>query len=202
MKKAVLVLAIALCSQLSSAQIQFGVKGGVNYNSNSFTNVTNDVFSGAKSKTGYHLGAWMKAKLFGIYIRPELVYTQLKNDVVYTGTMSLQKSTAYTFKKIDVPVLFGKKVLGFANVFIGPSFQYVLSSKFSLSDISNVQIADFSMGLQFGAGVDIGRLGLDVRWERSLSGIETTFLDSTITNGSVNFDTRINQIIIGLSYRL
>jgi len=202
MKKAVLVLAIALCSQLSSAQIQFGVKGGVNYNSNSFSNVTNDVFSGAKSKTGYHVGVWLKAKLLGIYIRPELVYTQLKNDVVYTGTMSLQKSTAYTFNKIDVPILFGKKVLGFANVFIGPSFQYVLSSKFSLSDISNVQIADFSMGLQFGAGVDIGRLGLDIRWERSLSGIETTFLDSTITNGSVNFDTRINQIILGVSYRL
>ncbi len=202
MKKVILVLTIALCSQLSFGQVQFGVKGGVNYNSNSFTNVTNDVFSGAKSKTGYHVGMWLRAKFLGIYIRPELVYTQLKNDVVYTGDMSLQKATDYTFKKIDVPVLFGKKVLGFANVFIGPSFQYVLSSKFSLSDITNVEIADFSMGLQFGAGVDIGRLGLDVRWERSLSGIETTFLDTAITNGSVNFDTRVNQIIVGISYRL
>lgn len=183
-------------------QIQFGIKGGINYNSNSFTNVTNDVFSGAKSKAGYHAGIWLKAKLLGIYIRPELVYTQLENDVVYTGNINQQKSTSYSFNKIDVPVLFGKKILGIANVFVGPSFQYVLSSKFSLSDITNVNIADFSMGLQFGAGVDIGRLGLDVRWERSLSGIETSFLDSTITNGAVNFDTRVNQIIVGLSYRL
>lgn len=192
---------VALCSQFTSAQMQFGVKAGVNYNSDSFTNVTNDVFSGAKSKTGYHAGVWLRAKFLGIYLRPELVYTQLKNDVVYSAN-ALQKSTAYTFNKIDVPVLFGKKILGIANVFIGPSFQYVLSSDFSLGDITDVKIDDFSMGLQFGAGFDLGRLGFDVRWERSLSGIETRFLDSTITNGAVNFDTRVNQIIIGLSYRL
>lgn len=193
---------VALCSQLSSAQIQFGIKAGVNYNSDSFSNVTNDVFSGAKSKTGYHLGIWTKAKFLGIYLRPELVYTQLKNEVTYNNLPSPQKTTSYTFNKIDVPVLFGKKILGFANVFAGPSFQYILSSNFGLSEITNVKIKDFSMGLQFGAGVDIGRLGVDVRWERSLSGVETSFLDSTITNGAVNFDTRVNQIIVGLSYRL
>lgn len=202
MKKIVFVIMVALCSQLSSAQIQFGIKAGVNYNSDSFSNVTNDVFSGAKSKTGYHLGIWTKAKFLGIYLRPELVYTQLKNEVTYNNLPSPQKTTSYTFNKIDVPVLFGKKILGFANVFAGPSFQYILSSNFGLSEITNVKIKDFSMGLQFGAGVDIGRLGVDVRWERSLSGVETSFLDSTITNGAVNFDTRVNQIIVGLSYRL
>lgn len=202
MKKIVFVLMLILCSQVSSAQIQFGIKGGVNYNSDSFSNVSSDVFSGAKSKTGYHLGVWTRAKFLGIYLRPELVYTQLKNEVVYSGDPMLQKSTSYTFSKIDVPVLFGKKILGFANVFAGPSFQYVVSSKFGLSDITNVKIKDFSMGLQFGAGVDIGRIGVDVRWERSLSGVETSFLDNNITNGNVNFDTRVNQIIIGLSYRL
>jgi hypothetical protein len=202
MKKIVFVIMVALCSQLSSAQIQFGIKAGVNYNSDSFSNVTNDVFSGAKSKTGYHLGVWTKAKFLGIYLRPELVYTQLKNEVTYNNLPSPQKTTSYTFHKIDVPVLFGKKILGFANVFAGPSFQYILSSNFGLSEITNVKIKDFSMGLQFGAGVDIGRLGVDVRWERSLSGVETSFLDSTITNGAVNFDTRVNQIIVGLSYRL
>ncbi|MFY0604362.1 MAG: PorT family protein [Flavobacteriaceae bacterium] len=202
MKKIVFVFMIALCSQLSNAQIQFGVKAGINYNSDSFSNVTNDVFSGAKSKSGYHVGVWTRAKLFGIYIRPELVYTQLKNEVVYSSNPTTQKSTTYTFNKIDIPILFGKKILGFANVFAGPSFQYALSSKFGLSDITEVKVEDFTMGLQFGAGVDLGRIGIDIRWERSLSGTETSFLDSTVTNGSVNFDTRVNQIIVGLSYRL
>jgi hypothetical protein len=42
-------------------------------------------------------------------------------------------------------------------------------------------------------------LGIDVRWERSFNDIESTFLDNSTT---IEFDTRVNQIIIGLSYRL
>ena len=55
------------------------------------------------------------------------------------------------------------------------------------------------MGLQFGGGVEFGKLGIDLRWERAFSGIESTFLAGAIER---NFDTRINQIIIGLSYKL
>jgi len=45
----------------------------------------------------------------------------------------------------------------------------------------------------------LGRLGIDVRWEQVFNDTESRFLDGT-TN--VRFDTRINQIIVGLSYRL
>lgn len=142
MKKLLLVLMVALCGQLVSGQVQFGIKAGVNYNSDSFSNVTNDVFSGAKSKTGYHAGVWLRAKFLGVYVRPELVYTQLKNDVTYSGNPTLPKGTSYTFSKIDVPVLIGKRVLKVVNIFAGPSFQYITSSDFSLSDITNVKTGD------------------------------------------------------------
>ena len=199
MKKVILMLALAFgLSQAANAQINFGVKGGINYNSNSIKEVQTDVFDGAKSKTGYHAGIWLRFKIpvIGLYLRPELVYTSLENEVLYKTSGN---TTSYNFKKIDIPVLLGKKIFGIGNVYVGPSFQYILDSDFSFSDIPNVEADGFTVGLQFGGGIELGRLGIDVRWERAFSGIESTFIG---TAGNVNFDTRINQIILGLSYRL
>ena len=204
MKK--VLFALILCvgmSQYADAQLQVGLKAGVNYNSDSFSDVSNDVLDGAKSKTGYHAGLWFRAKLpiVGLYLRPEIVYTELTNEVTYDNSLLVRRSTDYKFRKIDVPVLLGKKVLGIGNIFAGPSFQYILSSDFGLNDLSEVSISNFSLGIQLGGGVEFGRLGIDVRWERSLSKAETKFVDNAI-NSEVNFDTRVNQIIFGISYRL
>lgn len=199
MKKAILVLVMALgFSQFSNAQLDFGIKGGLNYNSNSIKESAQDVFDGAKSRTGYHAGIWLRLNLpvVGLYVRPELVYTNLKSEVFYK---TVAKSTNFDFQKIDIPVLLGKKIFGIGNVYIGPSFQYILDSDFSISDIPNVDGDGFTVGLQFGGGVEFGRLGIDVRWERAFSDIESSFVGNL---GSVSYDTRINQIIFGLSYRL
>jgi len=198
MKKFFLLICLAFAfSQTTNAQVSFGLKGGINYNSNSIENVSEDVFSGAKSKTGYHAGIWLRFKVpvIGLYIRPELIYTNIENSVTYNNT-----SSSYKFQKIDVPVLLGKKIFGVGNIFIGPSFQYVLDSDFGFDDISDIDTSGFVAGLTFGGGFELGKIGIDVRWERSFSGIESSFARTAATN--VNFDTRVNQIIFGLSYRL
>lgn len=191
-----MILAFGL-SQASSAQINFGIKGGINYNSNSIKEVQTDVFDGAESKAGYHAGIWLRFKIpvIGLYLRPELVYTNLENEVLYKSSGN---TSEYNFQKIDIPVLLGKKIFSIGNIYIGPSFQYILDSDFSFDDIENVDADGFTVGLQFGGGIELGKLGLDVRWERAFSGVESTFLAGNVKQ---SFDTRINQIIIGLSYR-
>ncbi|MBU3012422.1 PorT family protein [Polaribacter vadi] len=199
MKKVIVFMLLAFgLSQTSNAQIQFGVKGGVNYNSNSIKETSTDVFNGAKSKTGYHGGIWLRAKLpiVGFYIRPELVYTNLENEVFYKTS---NETTTHTFQKIDIPVLLGKKIFGIGNVFIGPSFQYILDSDFGIEDIKNVEADGFTVGLQFGGGIEFGKLGIDVRWERGFSDVESSFVGNL---GNVEYDTRVNQIIVGLSIQL
>jgi hypothetical protein len=193
-----------LLTKNSQAQLQFGLKAGLNYNSDSFENVSNDVLNGAKTKTGIHTGLWMRAKLpvIGFYIRPEIIYTELNNSVNYDNQFSAPKTTDFKFRKIDVPVLIGKKILGIGNVFAGPSIQYILSSDFELNDLREVSTESFSLGIQLGGGVELGRLGLDIRWERGLSKTETVFVDNSISNSNFNFDKRVSQIIIGISYRL
>ena len=193
-----------LVTQQSQAQLQFGVKAGINYNSDSFESVSDDVLNGAKTKTGLHTGVWLRAKLpvIGFYIRRELMYTELNNSVNYDSDFAVPRNTNFKFRKIDVPVLIGKKFLGIGNVFAGPSFQYILSSDFELNDLKEVSTENFSLGIQLGGGVELGRLGFDIRWERGLSKTETVFIDNTINDTNFNFDKRVSQIIFGISYRL
>ena len=200
MKKILLILCLALgFSQTSSAQLQFGIKAGINYNNNgnlTLSGVVNNAVQGADAKSGFHAGIWLRGKLpiVGVYIRPEFVYTQVKSQYLYKGN-----NTSYDFKKIDVPVLVGTKLFGIANVFIGPSFQYILNSDFGLNTVNEISLDKFSVGMQSGFGVEFGKLGIDVRWERGLSSTEAIFVDNT-TN--INIDNRTNQIILGLSFRL
>jgi hypothetical protein len=197
MKKIILILCLAFgFSQMSNSQVAFGIKGGVNYNNNgdaTFSSAGNDVIDGAESKSGYHAGIWFRGKLpiIGLYLRPEIVFTQIKSEYLYKNT-----STDYNFKKIDIPVLLGKKVLGFGNVFIGPSFQYILEDEFNFSDFTTDEFDKFSVGLQMGVGVEFGKVGIDVRWERGLSNTEAKFAND------LNIDNRTNQIIFGLSLEL
>jgi hypothetical protein len=200
MKKVIFMMCLAFgLSQTSNAQIQFGIKAGMNYNNNgdlTLSNVVNNTVTGAGTESGYHAGLWFRGKIpvIGVYLRPEIVYTQIKNNYVYKSSV-----TAYDFKKIDVPVLIGKKIFGIGNVFIGPSFQYILGTDFGLSTVNEVSLDKFSVGMQSGFGLEIGRIGFDVRWERGLSSTEARFVDNS-TN--FNIDNRTNQIIVGLSYRL
>ena len=122
MKKTIFILFLVIgTSQISNAQINFGIKGGVNYNSDSFQEVQTDVLSGAKSKTGFHAGIWTRFKLpiIGLYIRPELVYTSLKSEL--TSKNSSDKST-FDFQKIDVPVLLGKRIFKIGHIYAGHRF--------------------------------------------------------------------------------
>jgi hypothetical protein len=200
MKRVLLIMCLTLgLSQVSSAQIQFGVKAGINYNDNGdlkLSNVVSNTVEGADAKSGFHAGVWFRGKLpiIGLYLRPEIVYTQVKSEYLYKGF-----SASYDFKKIDVPVLLGKKFFGVVNLFVGPSFQYVLSTDFGLNTVNEVSLDKFSLGLQSGFGLEFGKLGVDVRWERGLSSSEASFADGV---GNFTIDNRTNQIILGVSYRL
>ena len=199
MKKVILMVCLAFTfSQASIAQVDFGVKAGINYNNNgdaTFSSTSEDVVSGGDSKSGFHAGVWFRGKLplVGLYIRPEIVYTQVKNE--YTDKR-INQTTDYEYQKIDVPVLIGKKFLGVANAFIGPSFQYIIDDSFEFGDLTADEFDQFSVGLQMGVGVELGRLGIDVRWERGLSNTEAKFANN------VTVDNRTDQIIFGLSLEL
>lgn len=203
MKKLCCTLIFTLLTITTHSQINYGIKGGLNFNSPKEANIggaVNGDFK-AENRLGYHLGVFMEAKVpvLGVFIRPEVNYTSIKSE--YIGLVKLGPQTL-TINKIDVPVLVGAKI-GPLRVFLGPSLQYIIKSDFNIDEFKNVDTDAFSMGMQVGIGVQFGKFGVDARWERGLSKSESKFVTAAnSTNIAVNFDTRPNQFILSVSYRL
>ncbi|TWO30754.1 PorT family protein [Seonamhaeicola sediminis] len=170
----------------------FGFKAGLNYNANG--NYFDSVGENAKHpdrNIGYHFG------LFGkvgnkIYFKPEAVFTSTKSDY---------NDDTFKMQKIDVPLLVGAKVIGPLSVFGGPSLQFILDSEFDNISINNIE-NDFSVGLNFGIGLNLNKIGIDVRYERGFNNNEATFLNNNINNIEDRLDTRPDQLILSLSFIL
>ncbi|UJH67970.1 porin family protein [Allomuricauda sp. SCSIO 65647] len=195
MKKTLLTVVMALMGIATFAQAGpgFGIKAGLNYNGNGdYFNSAEQAFENPDRNAGFHVGVYGKLGN-RIYVRPELVYTSTSSDY-NEGDLKINK--------LDLPVLVGAKIIGPLHAFIGPSFQYILSTKFDdvkFDDVEN----DFTVGLNLGAGLNLGKFGVDLRYERGFTENEVNFIDTNITNlNGDRVDTRPDQLILSLSLKL
>jgi hypothetical protein len=195
MKKTLLTVALAAFSAITYAQTDsnFGVKAGLNYNANG------DYFESASAaarnpdrNVGYHIGFFGQIGS-SVYLRPELVYTSTTSDY---------DNEDFKMQKLDLPLLLGTRVIGPLHVFAGPAFQYILDTEYdgiTISDVKN----DFTVGLNIGAGINLGKLGVDLRYERGFSDNEARFINTNLTTvGESRIDTRPDQLILSFSLKL
>ena len=95
---------------------------------------------------GADLGLFFRFSIFRFYLQPEINYV-IRN----------QKENEYKSHHLDIPILFGLKVIDFKQfkirLFVGPE----VCVKFK----DHISKNDFQMGLQAGAGVDIWRFTFD-----------------------------------------
>lgn len=196
MKNPLLILMFLMAFSLTSVAQDgggFGIKAGLNYNANGdYFESIGDNAQNPDRNIGYHVGVFGKiGNTF--YFRPELVYTLTKSDY---------DSDDFTMKKIDAPLLFGVKVLGPVTVFGGPSLQYILDTEFDGINIDDVN-DDFTVGLNFGIGLNFNKIGIDLRYERGFSDNEAVFINDNLGDGVVSrIDTRPDQLILSLSLKL
>jgi hypothetical protein len=197
MKKRTVLFAFAFLATIMfmNAQSDFGIKAGLSYNSNGDLKEITDIYNhGGEGKSGFNIGFYGKINLGAIYVRPELVYTKTTSEYI----LNTGNTEDYKLSKIDAPVLVGINLIGPLNVFAGPAFQYILDNELDGIDISDVK-NEFSVGVNIGASVEFGRIGIDIRYERGLSENEANW-----TNAGETFtlDSRPEQIIFSLSYSL
>jgi len=88
------------------------------------------------------------------------------------------------------------------HVFAGPAFQYILDTEFDGIGIEKIE-NDFTVGANLGAGVNLGKLGIDIRYERGFNNNEASFINTNITEvGPSRIDARPDQLIVSLSLKL
>ncbi|HMQ43998.1 MAG TPA: outer membrane beta-barrel protein [Mariniflexile sp.] len=193
-KQLLFSLALALMAPmaiLAQTGTGIGLKAGLNYNGNGdyFESVSTNAQHPDRN-VGYHVGLFGKIGT-KVYFKPEVVYTSTKSDY---------KDADFKMQKLDAPLLVGLKVLGPVSVFGGPALQYILDTEFdgiSINDVEN----DFSVGLNFGIGINFKKVGIDLRYERGLSDNEAEFINNNI-NIPDRLDTRPDQLILSVSLLL
>jgi len=166
------------------AQLHLGIKGGVSM-SKLTTNI-NDVVEAAK--TGYQLGAFVRiGKKF--HLQPEVYFSAKPGKVEFTTpdlndpTKKFNISEDIHFSTVDIPVLVGLRLLkipgGNIRLQAGPVASFVTNSTMTVSkdgvelpeDDYPKDFKSFNWAAQFGAGVDVLFLTIDLRYELGLTNL-------------------------------
>ncbi len=197
------ILAMMLLSGIAAfgQNSSFGIKGGLNYGATGDLTTFSILGEGkvdSENKAGYHLGIFGKFEFAGIFLQPELVYTQLNS-----GFENNDLDARYDISKIDAPILLGINILGPLNIKAGPSLQYIIDDEFEAnSDSFDLEDPENSVtvGYQVGAGLQLGNLGIDLRYEGAFQENEVVS-SADVQDAGFRIDTRPKQWIVSLSYK-
>lgn len=214
---------LTLLPALTFAQdgFQIGVKGGVNLSKLSFGNFVstgtnfngspsvnvdgqtfrNNVSESLASKTGTSFGIYAR---FGknLFLQPELMYSTRAGSFNILRNGQSESVTVKT-TSFDVPVLLGLKG-GPIRVMAGPVVSFRIDDNQRLGNALN-QYTNGSLndawskayyGYQVGGGLDLGSLGIDVRYEGNLTDV------AQINDSSGKFSQRLKSWQVTLAYKL
>ncbi len=211
MNKKLCVLVLVTSTFLLGAQSGngIGIKGGINFGStgefsSAVFNGSNqiDISQGTNLEFGYHFGVFGKLSLDDkFYFRPELVFTKRQNQYNLTGSSEEEN---LNISSLDMPLLLGYKVVGPVSIFIGPSLHYILDKSIdSRGDFNTIDIEnDLSLGINTGIAISIHKFVIDLRYERTFSENLLSFQSDVNTSFFGTIDTRAEQIILSLSYKI
>jgi len=179
MKKYLLGLASIVVFTISAnAQFSLGIKGGMN-----ISKINNDNYS-ESTVAGYQFGAFARIGN-GLYVQPELYVGSKGGQFNYeTSGTNTGGSAKVRFTTLDVPVLLGKSFgassLNF-RIMAGPIYSYILNTDESFSDNLGAAYRDLgnyknsTLGCQAGAGIDLGNISIDARYEGGLTQVNEKF---------------------------
>lgn len=179
MKKALLSLLFIFSVYTSalSQELSYGLKAGINYSrGGQVTGESSGEGNWAEtlpgtSKTGFQGGIFAQINFGRLFIRPEVVYTSLEREFDFP-----RKPALHAVEKFEVPLLAGYNIWGPVEIYAGPVYSNILNSEMILEqgdDPHVVVVQNTPINAQAGVTVWLGRFGLDLRYEHSLSAAQS-----------------------------
>ncbi len=202
MKKTFFFFLFLSLVHVSQAQFSFGLRGGMNFSRlPSKTYEMDDpqtrIKTVSESYTGFHAGVMAQISLMGVFVMPELLFASTGHDLVLEREGQPDSYFQQKFSHLDIPVMVGAKI-GPLRAGLGPVASFLLSSSSGLSSEESGFRERFNpatYGFQIGAGMNLGNLALDLKYQFGLSdlgdGIE-------IGDTTYDFDSRPRQILFSI----
>ena len=217
MKKILLVLVIIFSVNLNAQEFSWGPKLSVSSPSLKLMDVQ-DLSSGEEAIQlledtnpilGYQLGLFARISLLGIYIQPEVLLSNTKSEIQFSDVMDENQELIdvvgeVKLNKLDIPVLIGKRFLKIFRINAGPVFTLPLGEDITFSGLADsyedveTNYKSATVGAQFGAGLDLSILTVDLRYEMGLQSISDGF---TIGDTEFAADQRLNQFLVSVGIK-
>ena len=189
-------LILFMFSSYTTAQIEFGIKGGLNFNSGlNETYLIEALQSQEKpegdfnifdKKTGHFFGLYSKIKFGGFFLQPEFLYAKINSeyDLTYTWNLLGEIVDEFSENRIQIPITVGIDLLqGKLSFFGGPAFNFI-SDVFFTENNENQSIGDLYekslITLQYGVSLDLGKIGFDFIIIRGYGDKEIVFVEKVL----------------------
>jgi Outer membrane protein beta-barrel domain len=151
---------------------------------------------------GYQFGAFARAKFLGLYVQPELLFNS--NKATYslksiTGAAIADTIRTETYNRLDIPIMIGYQLFKTVRVNAGPIAHINIGSTSELTNTSGytAKFNTATWGYQAGIGLDLGKLGIDLRYEGNFA----NYGDHLSFGGkSYSFDKKPSRLVASLAY--
>ena len=207
MKKIFLFAIALLLSTSVMAQLDLGIKAG--YSSSKLATSKSDVKSELKSN--FTAGVFLRVG-DKWYLQPELNYFSSGSTFEVKNTNNGEAELK--MHNLQIPVFIGRKILSFGGlgcvrIQAGPTATFVLSDKTKLKDIPE-EVADIykdfdvkkvQWGLQFGAGVDVWKLTLDVQYQLGLTDVFKKYEMENATGNPIKMTSKNRSFVVTLGFK-
>ncbi len=167
-------------AQSNFGEVRWGLKGGVNFASvNNLGNIERD-----KGKVGVVGGGFLKVplkisrKLF-VSVRPELLFN-MKGASLNLPKELVPGTDTYSFalNYVELPISLDFDLPFFLDIHAGVQGSYLVSKKLKINDVeleNDDEFENSEFGWHIGTGIDLGNLGIHVRFQQSLNSFYTGF---------------------------
>ena len=157
----------------------------------------------------YQLGVFTRFMFAGIYVQPEAMFSSSKTEMKFENIFDENNTSnnvvgEMKLNKLDVPVMIGKRFMKILRINAGPVFSYILSQNIDQSGAKeawneiNAEYKNATVGLQYGIGVDVAMINIDLRVEKGFQAISENL---TIGETSFAADQRLEQIMLSVGMK-
>jgi hypothetical protein len=208
MKRRILIAVCSIYTLITYAQIEFGVKAGLNsidFVSEGITinnGINNIKIDYQNAEYGHHFGFYTRVKLLGMYVEPSFLFNSNKVNyklTEYTEGQTISKIFHEKYNTLDIPLNVGIKA-GIFRLYGGPVAHLHINGTSDLINFKSYsqKFKDANFGYQAGFGFDIWKLRLDLAYEGNL----TAFGDHiNIDDNSYSFGTAASRVLTTIGYK-
>ncbi len=184
-------------AQANMGEFKWGLKAGVNFAGiNNLEDIEKD-----NGRVGFVGGAFCKIPLkSNLSLRPELLFNMKGSSLLIpSDAVGSTDRVRFTMNYLELPLSLDFEFFGIWDVHAGVQGSLLISENRKIGDSSvtgdSEDFNDFDFGWHAGTGIDLGNLGLHVRFQQSL----TPFYEA-LNYGAGDINLRNYGITLAFSY--